>query len=68
MGEKIVAFIKAYIQEHGYSPSFREIGEAVGVSSAGHISYWIDKLVEEGRLTKAHSTPRSVRVVNNAIL
>jgi len=63
MGEKIIAFIDLYIKEHGYSPNFREIGEAVGVTSTSHVSYWIDKLVDAGRLTKEPHISRSVRVV-----
>ena len=62
MGDKIVAFIEAYIKEHGYSPSLKEIGEAVGISIS-HVSYWVDKMVEEGRLTKKPNISRSVRVV-----
>ena len=63
MGDKIVDFIDLYIEEHGYSPNFQEIGESVGISSMGHVSYWIDKLVIEGRLTKEPNISRSVRVV-----
>jgi SOS-response transcriptional repressor LexA len=62
MGERIVAFIDLYIKEHGYSPSFREIPEAIGVRSTSHVSYWIDKLVQEKRLTKEPNISRSVRV------
>lgn len=65
MRDKIVEFIDLYIEEHGYSPSFREVGDGVGISSTGHVSYWIDKLVIEGRLTKASTIPRSVRVVKD---
>ena len=63
MGAKILAFIDAYIKEHGFSPTMREIGAAVGISSTSHVSYWIDKLVNEGKLTKVANIARSVRVV-----
>ena len=63
MGNKILAFIDAYIKEHGYSPTMREIGEAVGISSTSHVSYWIDRLVEQGKVTKQRNIARSVRVV-----
>jgi len=63
MGNKIVAFVAAYIKEHGYSPSFREIGDAMGGISTSHVSYWIDKLVGTGRLTKEPNISRSVRVI-----
>ena len=63
MGNKILTFIDSYIKEHGYSPTMREIGEAVGISSTSHVSYWIDRLVEEGKITKQKNIARSVRVV-----
>ena len=63
MGTKIVAFIDAYIKEHGYSPTMREIGAAVGITSTSHVSYHIDRLVEQGKLTKVANIARSVRVV-----
>jgi repressor LexA len=63
MRDKVLAFIDAYIKEHGYSPSFREIGEALGISSTSHVSYWVTRLVLEGRLTKEPNIARSVRVV-----
>jgi repressor LexA len=62
MGEKILAFVEAFIEEHGYSPNFREIGYAVGINSTSHVAYWIDKLVADGKLTKAPNISRSVRV------
>ena len=63
MGTKILAFIDAYIKEHGFSPTMREIGEGVGINSTSHVSYWIDRLVEQGRVTKVPNISRSVRVV-----
>ena len=63
MGTKILAFIDTYIKEHGYSPNMREIGDAVGISSTSHVSYWIDRLIEQGKLTKTENIARSVRVV-----
>ena len=63
MGTKIVAYIDAYIKEHGFSPTMREIGAAVGITSTSHVSYWITKLVNEGKLTKVANIARSVRVV-----
>ena len=63
MGEKILEFIDQFIKLNGYSPNMREIGEAVGISSTSHVSYWIDRLVEQGKVTKVGGIARSVRVV-----
>jgi len=64
-GDAVVKFVRDYTAEHGYSPSYREIAGAVGISSTSHISYWIRKLVGEGRLTRVFNRPRSIRAVDN---
>ena len=61
-GDRIVEFVGEYITQHGFSPSIREIGDAVGISSTSNVKYWIDKEVEDGRLTRKPKVARSVRV------
>lgn len=37
---QIMAFLRAYVGEHGYAPSLREIGEALGTNlsiTSGHV-------------------------------
>ena len=46
--EKIVEFVNAFIAENGYSPSVREIGEAVGLRSTASVSYHLQSLQEKG--------------------
>ena len=46
--EKIVEFVNAFIAENGYSPSMREIGEAVGLRSTASVSYHLQALQEKG--------------------
>src|SRR5574344_3089553 len=48
--EKIVAFVNAFVAENGYSPSVREIGEAVGLRSTASVSYHLQALQEKGIL------------------
>jgi repressor LexA len=64
-GDIVVRFVRDYTSKHGYSPSYREIAEAAGVSSTSHISYWIRKEVDRGRLTRVFNRPRSIRAVDN---
>ena len=49
-GEKILEFIRQFSQEHGYSPSVREIGAAVGLSSTASVSYHLQQLQDKGLL------------------
>ena len=48
--EKIAAFVSAFIAENGYSPSVREIGEAVGLRSTASVSYHLQNLQARGVL------------------
>ena len=48
--ELIVNYVNQFIQENGYSPSVREIGAAVGLSSTASVSYHLQALQEKGLL------------------
>ena len=48
--DQIVKFVNTFIQENGYSPSVREIGEAVGLRSTASVSYHLQALQEKGIL------------------
>ena len=48
--ELILSFIAGYIEEHGYSPSYAEIGDAVGLKSKSSIKMQMDKLFMSGKI------------------
>lgn len=48
--EKILKFIVAYIQEHGYPPTIREIGEGVGLYSTATIHNQLHRMYAEGTI------------------
>ena len=48
--EKILDYVNQFIQENGYAPSVREIGQAVGLRSTASVSYHIQALQEKGLL------------------
>lgn len=56
--EKILEFIRQFSQEQGYSPSIREIGEAVGLRSTASVSYHLQQLQEKGLLQAPGSKGR----------
>lgn len=58
----IQRFIEQFIAEHGYSPSVREIGEAVGLPSPGSIGPLVKRMREEGLLTGNPNQSRTIRV------
>lgn len=51
--EEIMNFVNEFVQEHGYSPSVREIGEAVGLRSTASVSYHLQALQAKGVLGSA---------------
>lgn len=58
--DEIATFIEQYSNEHGYSPTISEIGEAVGVSSPNAVRNHLTKMEEEGRIK---TTPRVARSI-----
>lgn len=62
MTEKIYAFIRDYIEAHGFSPSLREISRGC-YTSATNVVRHLDRLQMEGRLTREMKVPRSIVLV-----
>ena len=48
--DKILEFVNDFIQENGYAPSVREIGQAVGLRSTASVSYHLNNMKESGKL------------------
>ena len=62
--EEIYNYIKTYIAEHGYAPSYREIGTAVGLKSTSSVFSHMQNLFAEGilRTEAEEGTPRAFRI------
>src|SRR6266496_4430081 len=56
----ILHFIGEYGRSMGHSPSLREIGQGVGITSSSHISYHVQRLVRWGYLGRKPSIWRSL--------
>ena len=48
--EQILRFVNEFVQENGYAPSVREIGEAGGLRSTATVTYHLRQLQEKGLL------------------
>jgi repressor LexA len=59
---KVLQVIRESVQQRGYPPSMREIGEAVGLTSTSSVSYQLSTLQKKGYLHRDISRPRSVEV------
>jgi repressor LexA len=60
--QRILLTIQEWIGEHGYSPSTREIGEAVGLLSTSSVSKHLASLEERGFLRRSRSLSRPIDV------
>ena len=47
---QILAFVSAYIDEHGWAPTYAEIGAAVGLSSKSTVHRHLKELADQGLL------------------
>jgi hypothetical protein len=56
----IMSFVEEYVQEHPYPPSIRDISRGVGISSTSNVSYHINRLIEQGYLSKQPGTSRTL--------
>lgn len=54
----IVDFVNEFIQENGFSPSVREIGEAVGLRSTASVTYHLKQMQEQGILESSRGKGR----------
>jgi repressor LexA len=59
----IYDFICSYTNEHGYPPSVREIGAAVGLASPSTVHMHLKALEEMGLISRDPKKPRTIEVV-----
>ncbi|MDE0067196.1 MAG: transcriptional repressor LexA [Acidimicrobiaceae bacterium] len=59
---EILDVIVSHVHEHGYPPSVREIGEAVGLRSPATVKCHLDNLRDAGYLKRDLAKPRAIQV------
>ena len=64
--QEILDFINFTIKNDGYSPSVREICEAVNLKSTSTVQYHLNKLEKKGVINKSEGKSRSLHL-NNSI-
>lgn len=58
-------FIQQFINEHGYSPCYREIMRGCGYSSVATVALHVNNLIRRGHLQKRDHSARSLEVVDS---
>lgn len=61
--ERILEFIREYLDEHDYPPTIREIGKAVGISSTSVVNYNLERLEAMGYIERNREVSRGLRLV-----
>ena len=60
--QRVLETIKSSIENKGYPPSMREIGEAVGLTSSSSVAHQLRTLEEKGFLRRDPNRPRALEV------
>jgi repressor LexA len=61
--KQVYDFLAGFVEEHGYSPSFEEIGEGLGLSSLATVHKHVSNLEEKGLLKRDYNRSRSIDLV-----
>lgn len=59
----LLKYIDSFTEEHNYSPSYREIMRAMGLTSVSAVAEHINNCVAAGFLEKVPGAARSLRVI-----
>ncbi len=61
--QEIFDFIKRYAAEHGYPPTVRDIGKAIGLTSSSTVHAHLANLEKAGLLRRDPTKPRALEVL-----
>ena len=64
--QEIFDFIKRYSSQHGYPPTVRDIGKAVGLTSSSTVHAHLANLEKLGMLRRDPSKPRAIEMLDRA--
>ncbi len=65
--QEIFDFIKRYSGEHGYPPTVRDIGKAVGLASSSTVHAHLSNLEKIGLLRRDPAKPRAIELLDRAV-
>lgn len=65
--EELLNFIRNHQEEFGYPPTVREMCRAIKVSSTSTISYYLNKLENNGLIKKSPNKNRALEIVGETI-
>ena len=63
--QEIFDFVKRYVGEHGYPPTVRDIGKAIGLTSSSTVHAHLSNLEKLGLLRRDPTKPRAIEVLKD---
>ena len=63
--QEIFDFVKRYVSEHGYPPTVRDIGKAIGLASSSTVHAHLANLEKAGMLRRDPTKPRAIEVLKD---
>jgi repressor LexA len=63
--QEILTFVQRYTDSHGYPPSVREIGQAMGLTSSSTVHSHLEALARKGFLRRDPSKPRALEILRD---
>src|ERR671912_1942367 len=65
--KEIFDFVKSYAGEHGYPPTVRDIGKAIGLTSSSTVHAHLANLEKLGLLRRDPTKPRAIELLDRAV-
>ena len=65
--KEIFEYVKSYAREHGYPPTVRDIGKAVGLASSSTVHAHLANLEKVGLLRRDPTKPRAIELLDRAV-
>jgi repressor LexA len=63
--QEIFDYVKRYVGEHGYPPTVRDIGKAIGLASSSTVHAHLANLEKAGVLRRDPTKPRAIEVLKD---
>jgi len=61
--QEIFEYVRTYVREHGYPPTVRDIGKAIGLTSSSTVHAHLANLEKLGVLKRDPTKPRAIEVL-----
>jgi repressor LexA len=61
--KEVIDFLSSFTQKNGYSPSYEEIAQGLGLTSLATVHKHVTNLQNKGLLQRAHNRSRSIDVL-----